>query len=1015
MNDRFKKQVFEEELDVLRNKNYISSEEHLKVKQAYQTHLFEKQEAQRNFSVTRPAPLPKPIKILTPQEVRDRNITWILILGVIMVLLSGLIIATSAWDNLNNVTKTIGISFVAILFFAISWFAQNKLKIEKTAFAFWILGSLFLPVTVLSIGFFKLFGEYLSIIGEGKYLLGVIATVICLPVYVYSTKRYQNKLFAWISLTTLSLAIGFSVASFYPPVDVFYLVMIIYNTCLLAGYIKLKDSEQYKLFVQELPLFTQVNLIISTLLMLTFFKSPIFYGFNVMLTAILYILMVYAQGKKEYTYVFGGLLVYGIYQVVENSVLASVNIVIFALIGFIFLGLENYLKSDDHLKNIFRIISGAVSFCAFIYISVEGMIIRTENPSLLLLISYLLIALNYMYLAYKTEKIIFSYLAPIFLVVAGYQSFKLTETMYSFYGLPVHLFGLGVLMFLGLFVYNKSKFLKPLKLSSLIMAAGIMFIAIGLGYINTQWTVLSLMFFALGLMGLTVHKVSDNAELKTVGKWIMPVAWYLGLISYFPEVYPIQYEFEYSVWLVMSAVLLLALNEGFIRFKQRELAECFFCCSHIALLYALTFMTIGGINQPLLYSSCLLGYIYSVHRTKNEKVIRYSLYGVFTVLTITLLMTIDRFNISHIEYTHILILVTGLIFLLWYKVSTIWRKRIMWYLIPYSFIGALFSSFEATYLDLKYFLGFPTALISIAIALWIVKESKKPIFNILPLLALIWVVEKLVFNDILSQLEVTLIFAGIIFLIKTVGEKLLKKLYVLKSEREIGVMETIDWYAVAALMLIFQMTKIYQEQLALEIIPYLLLPYLLFSQVNRIDEVSSKRIVKTLTAISLLFPYYVVLEKIHVPNLIIRELTVLPWVLVVVFLSKKLWTDRQNLMRKIEYGVLSVVSLILIGDALVHSNAYEGIILGALSLASIIGGMQFKKKSFFFIGLGTLALNILITTRDYWGNMPWWAYLLGAGLVLIAVASLNEIEKNGGKKKMKYNKEVLLNKFKDWE
>src|SRR5690554_1012809 len=83
-------------------------------------------------------------KVLSPQEVRERNITWSLNLGVILLLIGGLVLATSTWDTLNNWMKTGLIGLVSAFFFGLAYFSERVLKIEKTAFAFHVLGSLFL-------------------------------------------------------------------------------------------------------------------------------------------------------------------------------------------------------------------------------------------------------------------------------------------------------------------------------------------------------------------------------------------------------------------------------------------------------------------------------------------------------------------------------------------------------------------------------------------------------------------------------------------------------------------------------------------------------------------------------------------------------------------------------------------------------------------------------------------------------------------------------------------------------
>src|SRR5699024_11285404 len=95
-------------------------------------------------------------------------------------------------------------------------------------------------------------------------------------------------------------------------------------------------------------------------------------------------------------------------------------------------------------------------------------------------------------------------------------------------------------------------------------------------------------------------------------------------------------------------------------------------------------------------------------------------------------------------------------------------------------------------------------------------------------------------------------------------------------------------------------------------------------------------------------------------------------------------------MNYVQWAVLVVVSLILIQDALASNTVYDALIIGSLALASLIGGMIYQQKSFFFVGAGVLLLNVFLQTRPFWGALPWWAYLLIAGALLITVASYNE-------------------------
>jgi len=531
-----KKAIFQEELVLLKNKGYITEDDFERINQAYMQYYTEEtlksKPAANNHSVKEEKKAKKPIKVkksLTSEQIRERNITWSLILGVIFLLIGGLVVATNNWEVMNPMMKVISIAFVSILFFIISWFTNKFLKIEKTAFAFLILGSLFIPITVLSIGFFRLLGDWLSIYGEGKYLLGWIGSIISLPVYIRNAITYRSRLFIWLSYLFTSLGVGFFLKTIHLPIDAFYLGIILFNGILLFAYYKLKVKDKFALFTKELPVFSQLNLIISTLLMLFFFKSHIFYSINVLVTAILYISMVFVYKTKEYHFVFTGLLVYGIYQLIENTPLESIDIVLFSLVGFLYLFFQRYVEKENVLQKIFKYTSGVVSFFAFLYISYEGILLKADYPSLLMLFSYLFIALNYTLLSYLTTFRLFTYLSPAFLLAAGYEGWTLFRFDFGQEYLALYLYLYSTIMFITLYDQNRWKYLQPIKettfqLSVLTMTASMVY-ALWL----ESWMILAILLFAFTAIAYLAKR-----HLTCISPfiWLQPDSFCLDFISY---------------------------------------------------------------------------------------------------------------------------------------------------------------------------------------------------------------------------------------------------------------------------------------------------------------------------------------------------------------------------------------------------------------------------------------------------------------------------------------------------
>ena len=83
-------------------------------------------------------------------------------------------------------------------------------------------------------------------------------------------------------------------------------------------------------------------------------------------------------------------------------------------------------------------------------------------------------------------------------------------------------------------------------------------------------------------------------------------------------------------------------------------------------------------------------------------------------------------------------------------------------------------------------------------------------------------------------------------------------------------------------------------------------------------------------------------------------------------------------------------------------------------ITSIFVGFKAQKKMYFIGGVLSVIAAILINTRAFWSNIPWWIYLLASGIILVIFASKHEIKKNRND-----NRNSLINKikenFRDWK
>ncbi len=208
---------------------------------------------------------PKPRK-----KVNTMNIVFVI--GVIFIVIAGLIFATTTWNILPDFMKAAVIALLIVLFFGASVLARNKLMLKQTGLTFYSLGSLFIPLAFLGIGYFELLGNYLSVQGEGKYILSLIASVCLTVACVFGVKIYQSKLYIWFTYIAGTAGIVSLIWQFAGDLDVRILILSIY----CAGIVILAKQfvKQETGVLSQLGRYSYISFyIVSIALLISFFME----------------------------------------------------------------------------------------------------------------------------------------------------------------------------------------------------------------------------------------------------------------------------------------------------------------------------------------------------------------------------------------------------------------------------------------------------------------------------------------------------------------------------------------------------------------------------------------------------------------------------------------------------------------------------------------------------------------------------------------------------------------------
>ncbi|MCF6410088.1 DUF2157 domain-containing protein [Pseudalkalibacillus salsuginis] len=1119
-----RRRIFIKEISLLKKEEYITEKEFeclLNAHNDYYAAVIASEQQHHETIVTKDEKTPPPVepakttkvkKKLTLEEIRERNITWSLNLGVILLLIGGLFVATSNWETMSDWMKSGSIILVSGLFYGLAFITKRILKIDKTAFAFIVLGSLFLPIFILSIGWFGLFGPYLSVYGQGRYILGLIGSLLLIPIYGLLARGLSSRLFVWFSYITLSICIGFLLASFSLPVDGFYMGIMLYNGLLLVIYHWLKKREVLKLFFNELVYFSQINLVFSTLLMLFFYESNTFYSFNLLLTAILYLSMIYVSRQKEYHFIFSTMIVYGAYQLIENSFLETFSALFYALLGIIFLVVPRFLDEQFPLKKAFHLTSAAVSGFAFLYISYEGILLKMNEPSYLLMLAYLIIAGNFIYLSNVTKVRLFTYLIPVFLAASLYEvALKMDQWIqFDTFLLPAFFIGFILLICFG-YIINL-RLLQVIRNSSKDVGIGIMLFAIiANSTFDHSWE-LGIQFLFLAISSFIVM-VSDNHIIyKKTAPWVLPFSLGFAFIAFGEELrrasifyyteFGISMDFvlgslvlilSYFTWksigrnslalnsfffaqgfytlgiltaltlpinetLVRPIVLLAGIGVYFALYKVTTFKWVSFligmtilvwyftlvCASHLTLDYT-SFMesiqlTLGGVfllmitvlirksdnilsnglvwvahcyfpfallstyiyyNERSLWSFIVAVGIYAVstYMIHTEWKIKTLLYGTFTTLFMTVFVFLETFQYED-KVPYAFLFTSLLIVFFWGSTNKFYKKRTSYYLVPFSIFGIGSFLMVNPYGWLTFIL---TVTFSVGLLIFLHKVKWDLVASLPLLLILIGTAQFLEMSDLESSFKI-LLAAGIAIGLLLSGQFIYKSIY----KMEYGRLKQFDSYTIVAFIFFGYLYTLQHDLIGMKALPGILISIGFWIQRNRVPS-SWFKFVVFLSGAYLLQPYYALVNAISLPPLWKQEIYDLPWIILVVFLRRCMEGKYKSITSQIQWAVLLIVSVLLIKDGLESSTIYDALILGSLSLLSMLTGMFKRIKSYFFIGAGVLLLNVILQTRPFWGNLPWWGYLLITGSLLIFVASYNEWHKQ----KTSKGKLTILTLFKE--
>ena len=174
------------------------------------------------------APPKKIIKKVIDPEIKKIDV--LLKLGVGMVLISGILFATTSWQSISMEWKAIGLLLLGCLFLFLSFFTEKRLKIYMTTYMYWLLSMSFFSLTIVGALYFGIFNIELTYIGAKKELAYAITSLTIGGLSLASYLKFSKNYLAYLSYLSFLSMLWFLLNSFLPTT----MTMIIMSTILLC-------------------------------------------------------------------------------------------------------------------------------------------------------------------------------------------------------------------------------------------------------------------------------------------------------------------------------------------------------------------------------------------------------------------------------------------------------------------------------------------------------------------------------------------------------------------------------------------------------------------------------------------------------------------------------------------------------------------------------------------------------------------------------------------------------------
>lgn len=283
----------------------------------------------------------------------------------------------------------------------------------------------YIPICLISISIFELFGTYLSIYGEGKYIYSMLASVFVAFIYYVTYINKNSKYLLYGSL----LSQVFSVISF--SLILSDNILIIGVNLLLYNILLMLLTKKYEFTI----LYNFIPAIITLLALTMLGEQSKTMVFILMLLAMNFFILEIKNSQKIYSYMFNILLMLlGAYTVIIFKDALGTNLSHLFVLSFVILIyiIENMLLIGSDRKNLLNSLT-VVTLSTMGILHIESFInANIIAPYFISTLQILILIITYIK-SKSTGKNITAILIPIYFIITGINIIKVLEWNYHAY------------------------------------------------------------------------------------------------------------------------------------------------------------------------------------------------------------------------------------------------------------------------------------------------------------------------------------------------------------------------------------------------------------------------------------------------------------------------------------------------------------------------------------------------------------------------------------------------------